>query len=246
MSPNSGARARRRRDLSVVRAVPEDDGREKHRLRTDDSTRSREKKYAKRSIELIELVQLEEHRKKYPSQLSGGQQQRVAIARTLAYEPEVLLFDEPFGALDAQTRVHLRREIRALLKKVNVPAIFITHDQEEALELGDRIAVLNVGHIEQIGTPFEVYNNPATEYVATFLGAANLLLGVVTSGHVEIGTARLPAEKETRRFREGQSVKLVFRPEDVCLSPDAQLPEGCRRSRMAWSSKLTLSELMRD
>ena len=139
------------------------------------------------------------------------------------------LFDEPFGALDAQTRVHLRREIRALLKKVNVPSIFITHDQEEALELGDRIAVLNVGHIEQIGTPDEVYNNPATEYVATFLGAANLLLGVATSGHVEIGTARLPAEKETRRFREGQSVKLVFRPEDVCLSPDAQLPEGCRR-----------------
>jgi ABC-type Fe3+/spermidine/putrescine transport system ATPase subunit len=178
---------------------------------------------------LIKLVQLEEHRKKYPWQLSGGQQQRVAIARTLAYKPQVLLFDEPFGALDAQTRVHLRREIRSLLKQVKVPSIFITHDQEEALELGDRIAVLNNGHLEQIGTPDEVYNNPATEFVATFLGAANLLLGVATSGHVEIGTARLPAEKETRRFREGQSVKLVFRPEDVCLSPDAQLPEGCRR-----------------
>jgi sulfate transport system ATP-binding protein len=103
--------------------------------------------------ELIELVQLQDHRKKYPSQLSGGQQQRVAIARTLAYKPEVLLFDEPFGALDAQTRGHLRREIRALLKKVNVPAIFITHDQEEALELGDRIAVIKSGNIEQIGTP---------------------------------------------------------------------------------------------
>src|SRR5919199_1619133 len=101
---------------------------------------------------LIELVGLAEHRKKYPSQLSGGQQQRVAIARTLAYKPQVLLFDEPFGALDAQTRVRLRREIHTLLKKVNVPAIFITHDQEEALELGDRIAILNVGHLEQIGT----------------------------------------------------------------------------------------------
>jgi ABC-type Fe3+/spermidine/putrescine transport system ATPase subunit len=178
---------------------------------------------------LIELVQLEKHRKKYPWQLSGGQQQRVAIARTLAYKPQVLLFDEPFGALDAQTRVHLRREIRALLKQVKVPSIFITHDQEEALELGDRIAVLNEGHLEQVGTPDEVYNHPATEYVATFLGAANLLLGVVTSGSVEIGTARLPAEKETRRFRDGQSVKLVFRPEDVCLSPDARLPESCRR-----------------
>jgi len=178
---------------------------------------------------LIKLVQLEEHRKKYPWQLSGGQQQRVAIARTLAYKPQVLLFDEPFGALDAQTRVHLRREIRALLRQVKVPSVFITHDQEEALELGDRIAVLNDGHLEQVGTPDEVYNRPATEYVATFLGAANLLLGVVTRGRVEIGTALLPAEKETRRFRNGQSVKLVFRPEDVCLSPDANLPDGCRR-----------------
>jgi len=139
------------------------------------------------------------------------------------------LFDEPFGALDAQTRVHLRREIRALLRQVKVPSVFITHDQEEALELGDRIAVLNNGKLEQIGSPDEVYNHPATEYVATFLGAANLLLGVATHGFVEIGTARLPAEKETQRFREGQSVKLVFRPEDVCISQDANLPEGCRR-----------------
>src|SRR6266487_489012 len=97
--------------------------------------RKRRPKEIKNTVnELLSLVQLEEHRKKYPSQLSGGQQQRVAIARTLAYKPEVLLFDEPFGALDTQTRVHLRREIRALLRKVNVPAIFITHDQEEALE----------------------------------------------------------------------------------------------------------------
>jgi sulfate/thiosulfate transport system ATP-binding protein len=178
---------------------------------------------------LLKLVQLEEHRNKYPWQLSGGQQQRVAIARTLAYKPQVLLFDEPFGALDAQTRVHLRREIRSLLKQVKVPAIFITHDQEEALELGDRIAVLNNGHLEQVGTPDEVYNQPATEYVATFLGAANLLLGVVTQGRIEIGSAMLPAEKETKRFREGQSVKLVFRPEDVCVSQDANLPKECRR-----------------
>ena len=192
--------------------------------------RHRRRKERRETVDrLIELVQLEKHRKKYPGQLSGGQQQRVAIARTLAYKPQVLLFDEPFGALDAQTRVHLRREIRALLKQVKVPSIFITHDQEEALELGDRIAVLNEGHLEQVGTPDEVYNHPSTEYVATFLGAANLLLGVVTRGSVEIGTARLPAEKETRRFRDGQSVKLVFRPEDVCLSPDANLPETCRR-----------------
>ncbi|MEA2205993.1 MAG: sulfate/thiosulfate transport system ATP-binding protein [Blastocatellia bacterium] len=178
---------------------------------------------------LIDLVKLEEHRKKYPSQLSGGQQQRVAIARTLAYKPEVLLFDEPFGALDAQTRLHLRREIHTLLREVKVPAIFITHDQEEALELGDRIAVINAGRIEQIGTPDEVYNKPETEYVATFLGAANLLLGVVNRRAVEIGAAIIPARDETVRFRDGQSVKLVFRPEDVHLSPKGTMPDGCRR-----------------
>ncbi|MGZ8842720.1 MAG: ABC transporter ATP-binding protein [Pyrinomonadaceae bacterium] len=192
--------------------------------------RHRPRKERKETVDrLIKLVQLEQHRTKYPWQLSGGQQQRVAIARTLAYKPQVLLFDEPFGALDAQTRVHLRREIRALLRQVRVPSVFITHDQEEALELGDRIAVLNEGHLEQIGTPDEVYNHPETEFVATFLGAANLLLGVATQGTVEIGSAKLPAEKETKRFREGQSVKLVFRPEDVCISQDANLPEGCRR-----------------
>jgi sulfate/thiosulfate transport system ATP-binding protein len=178
---------------------------------------------------LIELVKLEEHRKKYPSQLSGGQQQRVAIARTLAYNPQVLLFDEPFGALDAQTRVRLRREIHALLRQVQVPAIFITHDQEEALELGDRIAVINAGRIEQIGTPDEVYNKPETEYVATFLGAANLLLGVVNEGAVELGTATIPAREETVKFRDGQAVKLVFRPEDVCLSLTGEFPEKCSR-----------------
>ncbi|MGI8733994.1 MAG: ABC transporter ATP-binding protein [Pyrinomonadaceae bacterium] len=176
--------------------------------------------------ELLALVQLEEHRKKYPSQLSGGQQQRVAIARTLAYNPEVLLFDEPFGALDAQTRGHLRREIRALLRKVNVPAIFITHDQEEALELGDRIAVINLGHIEQIGTPFEVYTKPANEYVATFLGAANILPGVVKDRSVEVGSALVPLPEGYEKYHEGQKVKLVFRPEDVSLSKTSEVTAG--------------------
>jgi ABC-type Fe3+/spermidine/putrescine transport system ATPase subunit len=189
--------------------------------------RHRKRKEVKKTVnELLELVQLEEHRKKYPSQLSGGQQQRVAIARTLAYKPEVLLFDEPFGALDAQTRGHLRREIRALLKKVNVPAIFITHDQEEALELGDRIAVINRGNIEQIGTPAEVYNNPATEYVATFLGAANILEGVIKRDNIEIGAVAIPARFEREKFKDGQSVKVVFRPEDVSLSKTQNLPSG--------------------
>ncbi|HKS29206.1 MAG TPA: ABC transporter ATP-binding protein [Pyrinomonadaceae bacterium] len=178
---------------------------------------------------LIELVHLEEHSRKYPSQLSGGQQQRVAIARTLAYKPQVLLFDEPFGALDAQIRVRLRREIHALLKKINVPAVFITHDQEEALEMGDRIAVLNAGRIEQIGTPHEVYNKPETEFVATFLGAANLLLGVVSGRSISVGSVMIPCEEEAAGFHDGQSVKIVFRPEDVCLSRMGELPKGARR-----------------
>ena len=189
--------------------------------------RHRRRKEVKQTVnELLALVQLEEHRKKYPSQLSGGQQQRVAIARTLAYKPEVLLFDEPFGALDAQTRSHLRREIRALLKKVNVPAIFITHDQEEALELGDRIAVINTGHIEQIGTPAEVYNNPASEYVATFLGAANILDGCMRGSQVEVRSALLPARVGAEKFKDGEAVKIVFRPEDVAVSKSQMLPSG--------------------
>src|SRR5690349_3739581 len=189
--------------------------------------RKRKRKEIRRTVnELLTLVQLEEHRNKYPSQLSGGQQQRVAIARTLAYKPEVLLFDEPFGALDAQTRHHLRREIRALLRKVNVPAIFITHDQEEALELGDRVAVINKGHIEQIGTPFEIYNHPATEYVATFLGAANLLEATVRKSGLEVGKSLIPVDLDPTRFKEGACVKIVFRPEDVSLSKSEFVKPG--------------------
>ena len=192
--------------------------------------RKRKRKEIRRTVnELLTLVQLEEHRNKYPSQLSGGQQQRVAIARTLAYKPEVLLFDEPFGALDAQTRHHLRREIRALLRKVNVPAIFITHDQEEALELGDRVAVINKGHIEQIGTPFEIYNHPATEYVATFLGAANILEAIVRKSGLEIGKTLIQAELNRERFKEGACVKIVFRPEDVSLSKSEFLKPGHKK-----------------
>jgi sulfate transport system ATP-binding protein len=183
------------------------------------------KEIAETTERLIALIHLEEHRKKYPSQLSGGQQQRVAIARALAYEPEVLLFDEPFGALDAQIRTRLRREIRALLKEINVPSIFITHDQEEALELGDRIGILNTGRMEQIGTPFEVYNKPATEYVATFVGAANLLLGVVRDQRFESENIRLDLSDEVN-LRDGQSVKLVFRPEDVFLRKPENLTQN--------------------
>ncbi len=191
--------------------------------------RRRKKKEIKETVNrLVELVHLDEHRKKFPAQLSGGQQQRVAIARALAYEPEVLLFDEPFGALDAQIRTRLRREIRGLLKQINVPSIFITHDQEEALELGDRIAVLNAGRLEQIGTPYDVYNNPRTEHVATFLGAANILSGTIRERHFVTENVSLPIGKDIT-FDEGKEVKIMFRPEDVFLRRPENLTQNYQR-----------------
>jgi ABC-type Fe3+/spermidine/putrescine transport system ATPase subunit len=189
--------------------------------------RRRPKSEIKETVKrLIEFVHLEKHSHKYASQLSGGQQQRVAIARALAYNPEVLLFDEPFGALDAQIRTSLRREIRSLLKEIKVPSIFITHDQEEALELGDRIGVLNAGRLEQIGTPYDVYNKPETEFVATFLGAANLLIGVIYEGKIALENTYLETPDEMRGYRNGQSVKIVFRPEDVFLRKPENLTQN--------------------
>ena len=168
---------------------------------------------------MLDLVGLTDQRDKHPWQLSGGQQQRVAIARALAYRPEVLLFDESFSALDPQTRVGLRRDIRDLLRRLRVPALFITHDQEEAMELGDQIAILNRGRLEQIGTPDEVYNDPQTEFVATFLGAANVIAGTVQRGTILLDGERvLPLSGSPRSLAEGDCVKLIFRPEDVLLT----------------------------
>ncbi len=173
---------------------------------------------------MLSMVSLLDQRDKYPWQLSGGQQQRVAIARALAYEPDVLLFDESFSALDPQTRVGLRREIRSLLRQLRVPALFITHDQEEAMELGDAIAILNRGRVEQIGTPDDVYNDPQTEFVATFLGAANVIAARLVRGAIEIDADRtLPVPGSLRQLAE--NVKVVFRPEDVVLGTPTGLVE---------------------
>lgn len=172
---------------------------------------------------MLVLIGLAEHRDKYPWQISGGQQQRVAIARALAYEPDVLLFDESFSALDPQTRTGLRRDIRALLRRLRVPALFITHDQEEAMELGDHIAILNRGRLEQIGTPDRVYNEPKTEFVATFLGAANVVAAIAHSGAIELDPERLLPIRYSS-VNPGP-VKVVFRPEDVALSTPTATPE---------------------
>lgn len=173
--------------------------------------------------EMLRLVNLKEHQKKYPSQLSGGQRQRVALARALAFKPGAMLFDEPFSALDAVTRLELRREVRSLLREMNIPALFITHDQEEALELADRIIVLNQGRIEQMGAPFEVYNHPRNEFVASFLGAANILLGRWSEGKVSLGRVRIKAVPDAPLLADRQPVKVIFRPEDVIINFQPQL-----------------------
>jgi ABC-type Fe3+/spermidine/putrescine transport system ATPase subunit len=172
---------------------------------------------------MLDLVELGADRGKYPYQLSGGMRQRVAVARALAIRPLAMLFDEPFSGLDAITRGELRREVRALLQSARMPALFITHDQEEALELADRIAILNEGRIEQIGTPFDVYNRPRTEFVATFLGAANVLLGRWRSDEVTLGPLRLRPPADPPVLEDRQAVKVVFRPEDVVLNFEAPL-----------------------
>ena len=144
--------------------------------------RPREARPSKKQIqakvhELLKLIQLETLAQRYPSQLSGGQRQRVALARALAVEPSVLLLDEPFGALDAKVRLELRRWLRQLHDEIHVTSVFVTHDQEEALEVADRVVVMNRGRIEQIGSPEEVYNQPATPFVYNFLGNVNLFHG---------------------------------------------------------------------
>lgn len=182
--------------------------------------------------ELLSLIGMTDHRDKYPSQISGGQQQRVAIARALAYAPELLLFDESFSALDPQTRTGLRREIRALLQKLKVPALFVTHDQDEAMELGDQIAILNKGRLEQIGTPQEIYNDPKSEFVATFLGAANVVEVCRSDGFVALdcrhcqGTSGETAPHQLPPSVE--RVKIIFRPEDVVLTSAPALAEHQR------------------
>ncbi|TSB47084.1 sulfate/molybdate ABC transporter ATP-binding protein [Alkalicoccobacillus porphyridii] len=160
--------------------------------------RPRSKRPSKQEIknkvdELLNLVKLDGLQKRYPSQLSGGQRQRVALARALAVQPEVLLLDEPFGALDAKVRKELRRWLRNLHNQFNVTSIFVTHDQEEAMDVADRIVVMNHGRIEQVGTPDEVYEHPNSPFVFDFLGNVNLFKGRLKAGNLNTGTISLRA-----------------------------------------------------
>jgi len=163
--------------------------------------------------ELLQLVQLDWLADRYPSQLSGGQRQRIALARALAVEPRVLLLDEPFGALDAQVRKELRRWLRRLHDELHITSVFVTHDQEEALEVADRVVVLNKGKIEQVGTPAEVYHKPATPFVVEFLGQTSKLSARIENGEANILGWRLPSQG----LSNGKATAYV-RPSDWSLS----------------------------
>lgn len=172
----------------------------------------------RRREELLELVGLAGLGSRYPRQLSGGQQQRVALARALACEPEVLLLDEPLGALDARIRAELRRAIRKIQRELGIPAIFVTHDQEEAFELGDRIGIMHSGRLLEVGPPEELYLRPQTEFVATFLGNANLLVGESVDNGVQLGPLHFPlGTARVGETTERQRVQVLFRPEDVVV-----------------------------
>jgi putative spermidine/putrescine transport system ATP-binding protein len=174
---------------------------------------------AKRVEEMLSLIKLPQLADRYPWQLSGGQQQRVALARAIAPRPSVLLLDEPLSALDAKIRVSLRAEIGAIQRTLGITTIFVTHDQEEALSMSDRVVVMNEGHIEQTGTPFEVYNKPATRFAAQFVGTLSILNAKVENaakGEVTLGGASITGLK-LNGSANGAAVSLAVRPEAVAF-----------------------------
>lgn len=170
--------------------------------------------------EMLALIKLEELGQRYPFQLSGGQQQRVALARALAVKPKLLLLDEPLSALDAKIRVSLREEIRAIQRKLQITTIFVTHDQEEALSMSDRIVVMHKGKADQCGTPFEIYNQPKTRFVASFVGTINVLEGRVAdaqTGSFLLNGTKLSLGRSLANLKTDDSIALALRPEAASL-----------------------------
>lgn len=173
-----------------------------------------------RVAEMLKLIQLDHIAERYPYQLSGGQQQRVALARALAPQPKVLLLDEPLSALDAKVRVSLRDEIRAIQKRLGITTIFVTHDQEEALSISDRVIVMYQGVAEQVATPFEIYNRPSTKFVANFVGTLNVLEGTIADkakGTVAVGEGKVTVKDKLNGHNSGDAVTLALRPEAIAL-----------------------------
>lgn len=176
-----------------------------------------------RVAEMLNLIHLSDFGQRYPHQLSGGQQQRVALARALAIHPQVLLLDEPLSALDAKIRLELRMEIRAIQQKLGITTVYVTHDQEEALSLSDRVVVMKDGHIEQIGTPFEIYNFPQTPFVASFVGTLNIVQAQVVDaaqGLLQVAGQEIRTSQEIAGANNGDTVSLALRPEILSLLPD--------------------------
>ncbi|MBS9722447.1 ABC transporter ATP-binding protein [Tianweitania sp. BSSL-BM11] len=175
---------------------------------------------AQRVQDMLKLISLPQLGDRYPYQLSGGQQQRVALARALAPKPRLLLLDEPLSALDAKVRVSLREEIRSIQKELGITTIFVTHDQEEALSISDRIVVMNNGRADQAGTPFEIYNRPSTRFVANFVGTLNVLEARVLdaqAGSVDVAGQVLALDRDLAPKRKGDMISLALRPEAVSL-----------------------------
>ena len=185
-----------------------------------------------RVTELLELVGLPDQGAKYPAQLSGGQQQRIALARAIATSPGLLLLDEPLSALDAKVRVHLRHEVKELQRRLGITTVMVTHDQEEALTMADRIVVMNHGVIEQIGTPLEIYREPATAFVADFIGTMNFLPGTVAGpGRVRLGQLELTCDSDS--LDQGAEVTIAVRPEDIVVQDVAGGEENAFETRIA-------------
>jgi len=192
---------------------------------------------ARRAGELLELVGLVAQGDRYPYQLSGGQQQRVALARALAIEPRVLLLDEPLSALDARVRVQLREEIRRIQTRLGITSLYVTHDQEEALSISDRVAVMSAGRVEQVATPPEIYGAPATPFVAEFVGTMNRLEATVVDGErgrVSYAGREIGADA-VRGRRSGERVLVLVRPEAMSVEalPDGEVPAGSLVGRVA-------------
>jgi sulfate transport system ATP-binding protein len=194
-----------------------------------------------RVTELLELVGLAPLGDRYPDQLSGGQRQRVALARALAPRPKVLLLDEPFGALDARVRQELRRWLDNLHRELQVTSLFVTHDQEEALELANEVVVMRAGTIEQVGSPQDIYNKPASPFVAGFVGTANVLRGHVWEGHVHFGRSAVAG---AYHLDDGIEAQAYIRPHDVGIrfepGPMSFPVNVRRRTNLGWMSKLVL------
>ena len=182
-----------------------------------------------RVTEMLALIKLEELGGRYPYQLSGGQQQRVALARALSIRPQLLLLDEPLSALDAKIRVSLRNEIRAIQRQLGITTIYVTHDQEEALSLSDRVVVMNQGVVEQVGPPFEIYNFPKTGFVAQFVGTLNTVTATVqepATGALNLSGQTIYAAQSLANRRAGDTVKMALRPELLAPEPTGEADEN--------------------